>query len=244
MSDVKGVAAAVLLGGLGLACRADERGGLLHARQAALEREVDGLRAAAVRLERGEAILPPDDVVVAVSDSLVQRFLAAQLPFDAEVQAFKIRLDRAEVAFKGSPAVTLTGSVAYKQTPDKTGVMRAIGALEDVRIDPRTGTLRAQVAVDHIDLIEAAGLESLLSGGTLDELARVIRRHLAGRLPPVEIPVKVQQAISLPAVGDGPVRLAAASMPLEVGVSGIYAAQGVLWVAVAVKPGELVKAGP
>jgi hypothetical protein len=202
------------------------------------------MRAAAARLERGEAILPPDGVVVAISDTLVQRLLVAQLPFEVEVDAFVVRLDQAEVAFKGSPAVTLTGRVAYKQKPETAGRLRAIGVLEAVRIDPGTGTLRGQVAVDHVDLLEAAGLETFLTGGTIDELARAIRKRLAGRIPTVEIPVKVEQAIALPAVSDGPVRLQAATMPLQVEVSDIYAAQGVLWVAVKVQPGELAKGAP
>ena len=101
--------------------------------------------------------------------------------------------------------------------------------------------LRARIAVDHIGIEKAAGLEQLLSGSTMDELARLVRIQLADRLPPVQIPVKVQQSIDFPAVTSGPVRIDGARMPLQASVSQVLAGQGRLWVAVHFQPGDLVK---
>ena len=84
----------------------------------------------------------------------------------------------------------------------------------------------------------------LLSGSALDELARTLRLQLGDQLPPIQIPVKIQQAVELPAVTNGPVKIAGASMPLEVGVSGAFAGQGLLWIGVRVKPGDLAKTAP
>jgi hypothetical protein len=55
--------------------------------------------------------------------------------------------------------------------------------------------------------------------------------------------VKVDQAIDLPSVTEGPVRLRGASMPLAVSVADVVAGRGVLWIAIRVVPGELVRAG-
>ncbi|HEX9187209.1 MAG TPA: hypothetical protein VGB87_09065, partial [Vicinamibacteria bacterium] len=88
---------------------------------------------------------------------------------------------------------------------------------------------------------KAAGLEQLLSGSTMDEAARLVRLQLADRLPPVQIPVKVQQSIDLPAVTSGPVRIDGARMPLQVAVSQVLAGQGLLWIAVHFQVGDLVK---
>jgi hypothetical protein len=69
----------------------------------------------------------------------------------------------------------------------------------------------------------------------------VVRKHLEGHVPEVQIPVKIEQGIELPSVTKGPVLIQGALMPLEVAVADVFAGGGLLWVAVKVVPGELVK---
>jgi hypothetical protein len=101
--------------------------------------------------------------------------------------------------------------------------------------------MAAKIVVDHIGIEKAAGIEGIFSGSTLDEVARMIRLQLADKLPPIQIPVKVQQSIELPAVTNGPVRIHGASMPIAAHVSRVFAGQGRLWVAIHFQPGEMVK---
>ncbi len=230
--------AAVVLIGATPGCRGDQGGGALHAQQASLEREVGGLRERVGKLERGEPILPEQAVVAAISDAVVRDFLTAQMPFDLEVQSFRISLTQAEAAFQGSPSVSLTGTIAHREHPGLVGEVRALGALDEIKVDPASGLLEAKVVVDHIDLLQMAGLEKYLSGATVDELARTVRQQLAGKIPTVQIP------IGLPDVTEGPVRLQGATMPLKVGVADVFAGQGVLWVAIDVVPGDLVRKAP
>jgi hypothetical protein len=69
----------------------------------------------------------------------------------------------------------------------------------------------------------------------------MLRLQLADKLPPIQIPVKVQQSIELPAVTSGPVRIDGARMKIAASVSRVFAGQGRLWVAIHFQPGELVK---
>src|SRR5262245_52544800 len=85
-------AALVLLASAAAGCRHDPRGGELHAQKAVLSREVEGLRAQTEKLARGESILPPDDVIVGIQDSLVRDLLSANLPFQAAVDKYQITL--------------------------------------------------------------------------------------------------------------------------------------------------------
>jgi hypothetical protein len=232
--------AALLLGGAS-GCRRDEGGGDLHARQAALEREAEGLRASVGKLERGEPILPDDAVVVAISESVIKEFLEAQLPFEIDADRFKVKLSQGEAVFRGSPGVRLAGSIWPAERPNLVGEVKAQGALEEIRIEPDTGTLRATIAVDHIDLVQMAGLEKFVAGGSLDELARAVRKQLEPHLPAIQIPVKIEPAVELPSLTEGPVRIQGARMPLEVAVADVFAGRGILWVAVKVVPGELTK---
>lgn len=234
-------AAAVFLLATVIGCKRDEGSAELHARQSALEREVEGMRTSVAKLERGEPILPEDAVVVAVSEAIVKEFLVAQLPFEAETDKFKVRLTQGEAIFRGSPAVRLTGTIWRPENPNLVGEVRAQGALEKIRVEPETGTLRATVALDHVDLVQMAGLEKFIPGGSLNELARTVRMQIEPHLPALQIPVKIEQAVELPSVTEGPVRIQGARMPLEVSVADVLAGQGVLWVAVRVVPGELTK---
>jgi hypothetical protein len=231
---------ALLLGALA-ACRKDQGEGQLHARQASLEREAEGLRATLAKLERGEPILPEDAVVVAVSDAVIKDFLAAQLPFEADAESFKVKLTRGEALFRGAPAVHLDGTIWHVEHPDLVGEVRAQGALENIRVEPETGTLRATVALDHVDLVQMGGLERYIPGGSLNELARTVRKQLEPHLPAIQIPVKIEQGVELPSVTRGPVLIQGARMPLAVSVADVFAGHGILWVAVRVVPGELAR---
>jgi len=128
--------------------------------------------------------------------------------------------------------------------PDLVGEVRAQGALENIEVEPSNGTLKATIALDHVDLVRMGGLEKFLPGGSLNELARTVRKQLEPRLPVIQIPVKIEQGIELPSVTSGPVRIHGATMPLAVTVAGVFAGQGNLWIAVRVVPGELTRTGP
>lgn len=224
------------------ACSDPQAGaGALRARKVALQREVEGLREMAASLEAGQPLLPLDDVGVAVDKRLVRELIAAQLPFEVDADRFHARLDEAEVQFRGSPLVRLRGRVSLRERPEVSGTLLALGALEDIAVDAATGRLHARLALDHLDIERAAGAEALLSGSTLDELARRLRLQIAPKLPLVQVPVRVQQWIDLPALSDGPVRLEAAALPLQVGISRVFAGQGRLWIGVQVRPGSVVK---
>jgi hypothetical protein len=218
-----------------------EGGGDLRAQRVVLQREVDGLRESVARLEKGQPILPLDDVVIAIDDTLLGDLITAQLPFEMDVDRFHLSLTETEVQFRGSPVVRLRGALNSKKRPDLGAAVNVVGALEDIQVEQASSTLRARIAVDHIAIEKAAGIEQLLSGATMDELARMVRLQLKDRLPPIQIPVKVQQSIDLPAVTRGPVRIDGATMPLQVAVSQVLAGQGRLWIAVHFQPGDLVK---
>lgn len=218
-----------------------EGGGDLRARKVVLKREVDGLRAIVARLERGEPMLPNEDVAISISGDLVRDLITAQLPFELDVERFHLRLVEAQVLFRGSPVVKLRGTLFVREKPDYVAEVAAIGALQDIDVEPATGMLKATIAIDHLSIEQAGGLEKLVSRATMDEAARTVRMQLKSSLPKLQIPVKLQQSVDLPAVTSGPVRIDGARMPIQVGVSEVMATRDVLWISVHFAPGDLVK---
>jgi hypothetical protein len=241
MRAVRWVALLAVAIGVAGCGRGYEGGGDLRARKKVLEREVAGLRDAVGRLERREPLLPDQDLAVAIDDTLLQGVIAAQLPFENEIGEYQLKLEEAEVHFRGAPTVHLRGRLKRKGNLNLEAVVNVVGALDSISVDATRGALAAKIVVDHIGIEKAAGAETLLSGSTLDEVARMIRLRLADKLPPIQIPVKVQQSIELPAVTNGPVRIDGARMPIAASVSQVFAGQGRLWVAIHFQPGELVK---
>jgi len=178
-----------------------------------------------------------------MDETLLGGMITAQLPLEADAAGYHLTLTEAEVLFRGAPSVRLHGGLKRPGIVTLEAVVEVLGALEDISVDEARGALKAKIAVDHIGIEKAAGVESFLGGSALDELARAIRLELADQLPAVEIPVKVQQSIELPAVTTGPVRLAGATMPIAASVSRVLAGQGRLWVAIHLQPGDIVKTG-
>lgn len=218
-----------------------EGGGELHAQQVVLRREVQGLREVAARLERGEPMLAPNDVAVAIEESLIKDIISAQLPFETDVDKYHLSLKEAEAQFGGSPTIRLRGTLNLLAYPSILAQVIVVGALEQIEVNPATSTLTARIAIDHLGIEKAAGLEQYVSGSALDEVGRMIRVRIKGELPPVQIPVDVQQTIDLPAVTRGPVRIDGAKLPLKVAVSQVVAVRGTLWIAVRFEPGAVVK---
>jgi hypothetical protein len=229
----------------GMACRGPFEGRAeLRAHKVALQREVEGLRDTVARLERNETLLPPNDVVVAVDDTLIRDIIAAQLPFDADVDRYHIRLVGVDVIFQESQVVRLRGALFVRDNPVLAAEVSAVGVLEKIVIDDSSSTLTGRIALDHIGIDKLAGLESMLNEAALDELARSARVQVAGQLPVIQIPIKMQRTIDLPSVKLGPIRLTAASLPLQASVSHVVAGRGRLWIAIRITPGEVVETGP
>jgi hypothetical protein len=216
-------------------------GGELHGQEVVLRREVEGLRALAKRLERHEPMLPAGDAVVAIDDTLVRDMIRAQLPLDADVEGYHIQLARVDVGFRGSPMVRLQGTLHPLEQPGLEAEVEVIGVLEQIEVAPGQSTLKARIAIDHLSIAKAAGLESFLRGSTLDEVARELRLQIKDRIPVVQIPVKVQEDIRLPAVTRGPARIDGAVLPLKAAVSQVVAVRGRLWIAVHFEPGVVTK---
>ena len=202
----------------------------LQAEKAQLERELEGLRESAALLGRGESLIPASDVVVAIQESLVQGLIARRLPIDIVALPYRMALTAVEVGFTGAPTVQLRGMVTRDGLPGIAVAVKLNGALSRIEVDTTTFTLRARITADHLDIESTAGVGTLFSGSSLDDVAELLRLELVAQLPLVEIPVRIQEDILIPAVTDGPVQLAAVRFPVKASVSRVFAANGRLWI--------------
>lgn len=212
----------------------------LQAEKAQLERELEGLRESAVLLSRGESLIPASDVVVAIQEALVQGLIARRLPIDIVAEPYRMVLTAVDVGFNGAPTVQLRGMVSRAGLPGIAVAVRLSGALSRIEVDTTTFTLRARIAADHLDIESTAGVGALFDDSSLDDVAELLRLELAAQLPVIEIPVRVQENILIPAVTDGPVQMPGVRFPVKASVSRVFAANGRLWIGLHV---EITRAG-
>ncbi len=218
--------------------------GALHGEKVLIERELDGLRDSAARLARGESLFPESDVVVSIDESFVQGLIAARLPLELTAAPYRVVLTAVDVGFGGAPTVQLRGVITRDGMVTLDAAVGIVGALSGIEIDPATSTLRARIVADHLEIERASGLESFLSGSTLDDVASLVRTEIASQLPTIEIPVRVQQDIDIPAITDGPVRVRAARLPVRASISRVFAANKRLWIGLRVDVGKMGKVTP
>jgi hypothetical protein len=224
-------------------CGPSEEEAVHAARKAALERRLRGLRELVAEAERG-SLIPTDRFFVGVGEKLVGDLFRSQLPLERALEdRFVVRLESAEMEFRDKyGAVRIEGSVHPQAFPSRTVALRIQGGLGAAEIDPETGILRVRIAIDHIDVAQAAGLERMLGEGAIRYLGDKGREILERAIPPIEVPVSLERAVPIPAVEEKGVRLSALEVPLEVSVERVLAAGGKLWVSFDARVGP-VKGG-
>ena len=116
--------------------RGYEGGGELRARKKVLEREVAGLRDAVGRLERHEPCSRAD-LAVAIDDTLLQRVITAQLPFESDVDRFHLKPRGSRGALpRRAHREPARSPEARRASPDLEAVVNVIGALDDIAVEP------------------------------------------------------------------------------------------------------------
>ncbi|MEB2344083.1 MAG: hypothetical protein OZ948_05035 [Deltaproteobacteria bacterium] len=226
-----------------LACGPSEEEVRYQARRAELERRARGLRELVADAEQG-SLIPTDRFFVGVGETLVQDLFRSQLPLEQPLEdRFVVRLESAAIELDDKyGAVRIEGRIHPVRFPARQVALRIEGGLGEAAIDPATGILRVRVAIDHIDIAEAGGLERVLGRGVISYLGGKGRELLEEAIPPIEVPVTLERAVPVPAVEEGGVRFAALEVPLEISVERVLAVGGKLWVVFAAGVGP-VKGG-
>lgn len=232
-----------LAAALAAACGPSDEEGLYRARKAELERRNRGL-AELISEARQGSLLPPDRFMVGVDESLTRDLFESQLPLEQVVRGLVVvHLDRATFRFREKyGTVRIDGGIRFRGLPVPPVALGIQGGLDEVELDPETGVLRVRIAIDHVAVEQAAGLEGLLGRGALNFLGGGARDLLAEAIPPLDVPVSIEQAIPVPALEEGGVSLPAVEVPLAVSVERVLAAGGKLWVIFAAEVGRVLGA--
>ena len=207
------------------------------AERAVLDRRRQGLAALMAAARRGP-LLPFEKVLVVADESLVRDVVAASLPFERVIGGrYRVRVTGAEVHFEdGFGLVQLVGDATFADRPadQARADLTVYGGLDVVGLDPRTGLLRGEVKVIAVDArrVDVMGVPSAVVEHLVEDLGREKLEAFSALASAIDIPVRLEQEVTLPAVGPGEVRIDAATIPLKVAVADVKAFRGKLWVSV------------
>jgi hypothetical protein len=200
----------------------------LSAQEALLARQNQALLELTAAAEMG-TLLQFKDVLIVVDQTLVQDLLRAVTPMDADVgSGFHVRIDSADTAFgDGVALVRMTGTARVDDSPVGAAVT-VFGAIDAVQIDPESGVLRCGLSILGVEAQDAEALGRNDPVGRLTEA--LAHGGLSLLLDGLEIPVRVEDRLSIPALASKRLQIGAEDMPLTVSAQQIKVFGGRLWV--------------
>jgi hypothetical protein len=207
------------------------------AEEAVLERRRQGLMGLVQAAARGPLVSrDADRVLFLVDQSLVAALLATQVPREYVIEdTYRIWVTGARITFEdGLALVRLDGRASLVGAESQVFADVAVfGDLEILRQQPSAGVLKSRINLIAVDVrrVEVAGKRDV--DDLVEKLGKSRLSAFAALASELEIPVRHEHAIEMPAVDEGPVRIEATSLPLRLSLVDVKAFKGRLWISMA-----------
>lgn len=234
---------ALLCALLAAGCAPSDEEAQFLARKTLLQRQNRGIHELIEEEKRG-SLVPTNRFLVGIDEKIVGDLFSSQLPMQRPLgKRFVVRLERATVSLRDKfGVITIEGNVFRPKTPDRKTAVRVIGGLGAVQIDPKSGVIKVNIAIDNLELVQAGLLENVLGRGGKRWLANKSLPMIQEALPPLEVPAVLGRSIRVPAVQAEGVQLDSLQIPLNLSVGRVIAAAGKLWVTLDAEVGKVTGA--
>ncbi len=198
------------------------------AREALLLRQIQALRELTQDGDRG-TLLDFKGILIVVDETLVQDMLRTVSPLDAEIGGgFHVTVESVKAEFKGGVALVSMTGTATAQGAQVGAMVTVFGSIDAVAIDPASGLLRCNLG---ILAVEAENADTLGGNDPVGRLSEALTEGgLAALLGPLEIPVRLDNALTIPAVDSKRLDITAETLPLMVAARRIKVFGGKLWI--------------
>ena len=233
LSRTAALAACLALAG----CHApeDPAAALARSRKFLLEGQLIELGRLMDKARRGE-LLTEGQIAIGVSESLVARLVAASLPPERVlVGRLRIGLEGVEPFFRGGlTAIGLRARVSSTDLPNARVDVEFGGSLRDVRLEK--GRLTARIELVHFTVHSSFAGD--LGKNFVEDAVRSNLSTVQGWIPPLEIPVLLEDAVDFGGLSNGPVRVGPGRLPLQLALSHVVPVNERLWLIVSAAAGE------
>jgi hypothetical protein len=220
-------------------CGEDAATRRLRVQERILKREIESLRDLKRATSDGN-LVAPTWIAVAVDEAAVRALVEAGLPQEMVVaNRLRVRVEKAEVSFSsGSSLVSLRAQVTDVRSPDRSASVSYTGGLDEIAVTA-DGKLRTRVLIDSVEVSRAQGRgsDASLLEAAAERLAGQGLEELQDLIPPVAIPVKLEQGLVFGGIGEGPIQVDPGELPVAVRVARVMPLSGRLWVFLDLKTG-------
>jgi hypothetical protein len=226
---------AIAMGVAGPGC--GRRESLEDARARATEplliKQITELKELVARAERGE-LTTQNRIAIGISEATTKEMFDASLPQEKLLaDRVHVRLESAQAFFRGNNAAVVFQATARGKVTGVTARLELGGRLRDFRIEQ--GRLRTSVDLAHFKVLDSSLGD--LGGNVLDRLIQDNLDTLAGLTPPLEIPVHLEESITLGGLDEGVVATKGGVLPLAMTLAEVIPVNERLWILLDVKVG-------
>jgi hypothetical protein len=227
-------AAALLVAALGAGChRESPQATRDRAAEAFLVAQVADLKRLVATAESGK-LTDPNHIAIGIHEDVVKQFLDASLPRGKDVGGrVHVVIESAQPRFRGNNAAVIFEATARGLNIDASARLEIAGTLGRFRI--QDGRLIGDVTIAYFTVLEARSLG--LAGTVLREVITPNLASLGELVPPVEIPVRLEESLALDGVDAGIVSTRGGVLPLAMGVAQVVPVNQRLWVFIDAKAG-------
>lgn len=198
-----------------------------------LLKQLDDLKALVAKAEAGQ-IETLDRIAIGISEETSKAVLDASLPQEKVVgDRVRVRIEKALPIFQGGNALLLFEASAQGLKTGASARMELGGRLVNFRVDQ--GRLRADVDLVHFKVLDSSLAD--LGSGVLERLIQEHLGSLASAIPHLELPVRLEHAITIGGLDAGVVQAKGGVLPLAMSVSDVLPTNHRLWLFLQVKAG-------
>ncbi|HYM80436.1 MAG TPA: hypothetical protein VEY91_03370 [Candidatus Limnocylindria bacterium] len=209
-----------------------------RAERAVLKRQVEELERLVV-LGRSGPLIPFDQALVVIDQSLLQDLLVAVLPYETVVSGrIRIRILEATVSCEdGLALVHLRGRASLKGQPEESAFVEAnvYGSLREFDLKREESVLRGRVDVIAFDMrrVKLVDDDHEAVKELLRDVAEIQLGAFRGMDYAFDIPVRLVRDIVLPEFqSEGGIRIPEARVPLQASVTAVTALRQKLWISI------------
>jgi hypothetical protein len=230
----RGKAAVLLLAALAAGCRRESPQATRdRAAEAFLVAQVEELKRLVATAESGK-LTDPNHIAIGIHEGVVKQFIDASLPRGKDVGArLHVRIETAEPRFRGNNAAVIFEATARSLDIDAEARLEIAGTLGRFRI--QDGRLIGDVTIAYFSVKEASSAR--LAGALLQEVLAPNLASLGELVPPVEIPVRLEESVKLDGVDAGIVSTRGGVLPLAMSVAQVLPVNQRLWIFIDAKAG-------
>jgi hypothetical protein len=226
--------AATLIAALGCQKREPPEAALARSTAEFRRRQIESLEELIARAEKGE-LVTAGQIAIGISEHAARTFLNASLPQEVVVaDRLRVRLESAEPVFRGNKAALLIrGRASLVKAPGAYAAIELGGGLDDFKLEG--GMLATRVKLGHFRVHEASLGD--LAADALESLVRANSVLMESAIPPVQIPVQLEESIRIGGLTEGAVVARPGVLPLNIAVSRVLPLNERLWVLLEAKAG-------